>query len=493
MKKTKNYIMASIIVLFVSIMLGSCNEKSNPSEDKNEIEDVYNVSYEGFIYDIIDGKAICDGYEGTPETINIPSYITYEDYENIEFEVVKINGYAFQDCSSLISITIPDSITSIGSYAFVGCSSLTSVTIPDSVTDVGSNAFEYCYNLVYNVENNGKYLGNENNPYLVFISPTSENITTCEINKNARVIAGGAFEFCEDLKSVKIPDSVITIGNASFHGCTSLTSAEIPDSVTELGALAFKDCTSLNVVNFSELNKIKRINNFTFEGCSSLTSFDIPYPVTSIGISAFSGCTNLKYVSIYDSVTFVDEDAFAGCDNLIYNTYENCNYLGNEGNPYLILMGPVSKDIDALETHEKTKVIACGAFYNCVNLRSVIISDLVTAIYDSTFADCHFLTTVKLGASITSIGYNAFYNCVSLESIVIPSSLMIIDQAAFYKCNKLKNIYYKALSTDWSNVTILNNNSPFTTATIYFYSDTKPAKEGNFWHYADDSRVPIIW
>ena len=71
--------------------------------------------------------------------LNIPEKVTNPD-NSVEYTVTSIDWYAFEDCSGLTSVTIPNSVTSIGSYAFRDCSGLTSVTIPNSVTSIGSNA-----------------------------------------------------------------------------------------------------------------------------------------------------------------------------------------------------------------------------------------------------------------------------------------------------------------------------------------------------------------
>ena len=81
--------------------------------------------------------------------------------------VESIEGYAFEGCSSLTSITILEGVTSIGYSAFEGCSGLTSITIPDSVTSIRRNAFNGCDALQFNFDGNAQYLGSVTNPYLV--------------------------------------------------------------------------------------------------------------------------------------------------------------------------------------------------------------------------------------------------------------------------------------------------------------------------------------
>ena len=155
------------------------------------------------------------------------------------YKVTSIGDYAFRYCTSLTSVTIPDSVTRIGDNAFRECTSLTNITIPDSVTSIGGSAFSNC-----------------------------SALTSVTIGDSVTSIGNAAFYWCAALTSVTIGDSVTSIGNYAFYYCTSLTSITIPDSVTSIGSSAF-------------------------QYCSSLTSVTIPDSVTSIGGEAFYNCTSL--------------------------------------------------------------------------------------------------------------------------------------------------------------------------------------------------------
>ncbi len=158
-------------------------------------------------------NAFCDCTELT--SVTIPNSVT------------SIGKYAFRGCTGLTSITIPNSVTSIGSSAFSGCTGLTNVTIPNSVTSIGDDPFYNCNKLAYNTYSNGKYLGNDSNPYLYLCNTTGTDITNCKINENCKLIGNYAFSGCTELTSITIPNSVTSIGYSAFFDCTGLTSMTV--------------------------------------------------------------------------------------------------------------------------------------------------------------------------------------------------------------------------------------------------------------------------
>lgn len=195
---------------------------------------------EGVVYDVsADGTyAEVVGYEGTSKYVkisdiynNLPVRNIYKEaFKNAEIitviipdSVTSIGDQAFSGCRSLTSITIPDSVTSIGDFVFSCCSALTSVIIPDSVSSMGYDVFGDCKKLQYNVYGNTKYLGNADNPYHALITVESKKLSAYEIHSKTKVICDSAFKGCERLTSITIPDSVVFIGDYTFFECKSLT------------------------------------------------------------------------------------------------------------------------------------------------------------------------------------------------------------------------------------------------------------------------------
>ena len=224
-----------------------------------------------------------------------------------------------------------------------------------------------------------------------------------------------AFKDNKSITSVVIPDSVVGLGDWAFYGCTSLTSVTIGNSVTSIGDSAFYKCTSL-------------------------TSVTIPNSVTSIGSYAFAYCDSLTSVTIPDSVTSIGYSAFHNCNSNLYSEYECGTYVGDEDNPYAVLIGLTYNNLSTYKINEATKHIAYGVFNDCKRLTSITIPDSVTSIGSRAFAGCDSLTSVTIGNSVTSIGDYAFAGCDSLTSVTIPNSVTSIGDRAFYNCTSLTSV-----------------------------------------------------
>ena len=333
----------------------------------------------------------------------IPSEVIYKSKS---FKVTCLNANAFKGCSSLESITIPNSVTSIGWQAFSHCTSLESITIPNSVTSISHSTFEYC----------------------------------------------------TSLESINIPNSVTEIEIEAFRGCSSLESITIPNSVTEIGRDAFYRCTSLESITIP--NSVTKIRQQTFIGCTSLKSITIPNSVTSIWERVFSGCTSLESITIPNSVTILHDYAFENCNNLKsvilsnsltsidYGMFMNCEKLES-----LEIPGSV------VELHQSHS-FDYDTFKNCISLSKLRLASgserLVTGYWRA------WTETIKELYIDRELEYNI--PVPNLEKLEIGESVKKVQVDRLSSCSNLMTIYsYASVPPELPTM----SNEQYMDATVY--------------------------
>ena len=225
------------------------------------------------------------------ELITYPAGKTDSEYV-IPNSVISIGDSAFENCTSLTSVTIPDSVTSIGRYTFENCTSLTSVTIPNSVTSIGDDAFYNCTSL-----------------------------TSLTISDSVTSIGKYAFSGCTSLTSITIPDSVTSISYSAFENCTSLSSVTIGNSVTSIGSSAFYNTAYYNDKYNWDKGVLYLSNRLidTNDDFDSTTDYTIKDGTRFIADSVFSNCDNLISITIPNSVKSLGDNAFGSVKKVIYN------------------------------------------------------------------------------------------------------------------------------------------------------------------------------
>ncbi len=399
-------------------------------------------------YEILDdGTVEINKYNGTASSVSVPSTVDGK-------KVTKIGSWAFFDCNSLTSVTIPNGVTSIEESAFSNCTSLTGITIPNSVTRIG----------------------------------------------------GWVFYHCTSLKNINIPDSVISIGDVAFYDTAIYYNNWVNDvlyignhiievrvsedfyidkNIVTIADGAFDDTgvTNINVdinnKNYSSKNGVLYNKNKTelirYPAGKADTSFTIPNTVNIIKEGAFGSCGYLKSVAIPDSVTDIGRYAFAYCTDLskismskniknIYSdSFEGTEYYDNKSNwsDGVLYIGNCLIKADEESVSGKysikagTTAIAGSAFSCCRDITGISVPGSVTSIGRYAFDACSGLTDITLSNKISSIKSGTFCGCTSLTSITIPNSVTEIEDWAFQECVSLTSI------TIPSSVTKIGENTFF--------------------------------
>lgn len=405
------------------------------------------------------------------------------------------NGYA----TPTGYLTIPEnvehsgtvySVTAIDERAFAGCSGLITVLVPNTVTSIGDMAFSYVNNVVYSGSATGSpWNAKTVNGYLengfVFTDQTKTVLTgyygtstTVTIPSTVNSIGKDAFRGNVVMTAVSIPNSVTNIGNTSFYGCNSLTSVSIANSVTSIGSSAFAYCTGLasltipNSVISIGYGAFDRIANIVYNGSATgspwgaktvngylengfvysdatkttLTAYSgtapvivIPGTVTSIGNKAFLGCSNITSVSIPNTVTNIGSQSFYQCTGISEITIpESVITIGD--NAFAYCTGITTVHFNATNCTSMGSSLYSCAFNKCNNLSTVTFGDNVHNIPNYAFYGCSSVTSITLNESVESIGVCAFSGFSNIITLSVPNSVMSIGYNAFYG---IRNVSYQ--------------------------------------------------
>ena len=353
-----------------AIEMGSSNEtlQNTAIEYETNVTSLTPVVTDKYSYILTsDGRAF--GFKIIDKTIT--SFDFNEELPGIE--IAEISNYAFQGCTSLASITLPNNVERIGDYAFQGCTSLESVNFNNKVTSIGSYAFADC-----------------------------QSLKTINLSGNISSIGSYAFYNCTSLNSVVLGNNVHEIGYNAFYRCSSLESIVIPESVTTVGNGAFQDCSSLKTVTFE--NSETTIGSYAFAYCRVLETVNLGSKITSIGYNAFSGCNNLQSIIIPDSVTYLGNNCFNDCNRL------SSVVIGNG-----------------------VTIIENNTFGWCYNLKTVVIGSNVETIKENAFIYCYNLQAIIVPSSLILVGENAFYDCNSIKRIFFTGAEEQWNTISFHK------------------------------------------------------------
>ena len=437
-----------------------------------------------FTYKVLkDGTAEITGINDTSMVhLDIPAEID-------GYPVSTIGFFSLADCTSLVSVTIPEGVKSLRGEVFANCFRLESVTIPDSLIAIEDGTLRSKRltevvvspdHPVFAVENEA--LINRKEMKLVrFLAP--EETGTYEIAQGIRDIASCAFEFSR-VSAIVIPDSVVAIQSRAFTDSDNLQSVNIPDSVLTMGECIFDDCDALSTIEISpdhpkyeclDLCLVDKDRKEILSASGAIEGkYVIPEGVTAIGAGAFQGCRYLKELYIPNRVKDIGPYAFS-TDTVIKTcknspAQEYCKF--NERYRFTEMTkeefaeavkelegkteykspwswdnwretngshvsGPYRYSVNSDGTATITYV---NEFIKDGNIPAELDGHKVTTIDNMAFFSCEGLKEVVIPEGVTSIGDCVFESCNQLETIRIPDSLNSINGQFISYCPNVKNI-----------------------------------------------------
>ena len=235
-------------------------------------------------------------------------------------------------------------------------------------------------------------------------------------------IGSYAFNACENLVSVSLPNNIEFIELGAFYDCSNLVNVTLPENLFFMSGNPFTGCEKLAQINVSVvhpmydvvdgvlINKIEKIL-VTYPCALAASEYTIPQDIKVIGMGAFVNCTNLVDITIPDSVTAIELRAFDNCTSLTKITIPS-----------------------------GVTTINDGTFFGCTSLTDVTIPDGVMSIGNWAFVGCTSLKEITLSNSLMVLGYRAFHGCTGLENITIPNSVVNIGEHVFADCTSLAEI-----------------------------------------------------
>lgn len=360
-----------------------------------------------------DGESFGNIQKAAANENEVPYAVDEVVVDNIKYQI--INGYAKvageQDHTlPWGDIVLPDkvsyngntySVVSIEDNAFQRCSYLTSMEIPDSVISIGNNAFKSCYQM-----------------------------QKVKLPENLQSIGDRAFDTCKSLEEVKLPENLQTIGDYAFEQCDSLMKVEIPDSVTSVGKWAFDRCGSLTEVKLP--SNLQIIEEGTFCCCRNLIKVEIPSSVMSIGADAFEQCEKMEEIKLPLNLQTIGEEAFQSCSQL----------RGVEIPDSVTDIGKAAffecYSLEEVKLSQNLRTIEQATFESCSKLKKIEIPDSITSIEGYAFMLCSSLEEVTLPSNLQIIKMNAFAYTSLIEEIEVPDSVKTMGRCAFAYNNKLK-------------------------------------------------------
>jgi len=422
---------------------------------------------EGLEYEISLDSVTITGYKGSERELKIPARIKGRP-------VLSIGDEAFWDSANVTSIVIPEGVEHIGYQAFAYCYTLESLTLPESLKQIDDQALRGCRNIrsvqmkeehpIFECRNG--FLIDKSVGKLLAYWGTEEEVVIAD---GVKEIAACAFYGNEHLTCVTMPYGVKKIGSLAFASCSNLQQVGMADTVASIGERSFAFCGRLREINISK--GVRVIEKGVFAECRSLAQVVIPEGVESIMAGAFERCDRLREVYIAKSVMEIDKNAFPTNEKRLVIHAENgsksLDFAMQNSRKYAYSMNMEVKPLPEFEVEDlggglvkiaayngwRENVVIPGridgkrvslidehAFFNNMNVKSVIVSEGVSSIAKGAFSGCQNLESVQIADSVVRFGIELFQGCSKLKNVSLGEGMKEIPYGMFNCCRSLERI-----------------------------------------------------
>lgn len=416
----------------------------------------YDMEVDGIYYNVSQNEATVtyaseQGVASYSGNVVIPSSFTYG---GTTYNVTGIGNNAFEACTDLTTITIPNSITWIGEYAFYGCTNLYGSNgnyyfyLTDKIVSIRNYAFGggnaiIRFEVDPNNDNFSSYNGvlyNKSKTKLIsFPSGAAQTVLTSSFFPSTlTTIGNGAFGDCDQLTGLELPGTVTQIGGWAFDGCTGLKRVIIPESVTTIGTCAFRYAYNIEKV-ICLVSTPPAIDDEAFS-CFNIATLVVP----SSSLTAYSNAAEWKRFSSIKATNFdfVYNGVFykiTSSTNKTVAVVRSIDELPNDCYDYMGVVSIPPTVTYAGNTYTVTTIENYAFYYN-KQLESVYLPSTVTTIGELAFYHCENLSSLSLPEGLTEIGRYTMGHCINMTSVTLPETLNTIAQYAFYQCEKLTQV-----------------------------------------------------
>ena len=381
-------------------------------------------------------------------------FVTYTDGS----DKILVNYYG-----GIFNPVLPQDITEINAYAFAGYDQLRSVTIPSSLKKIQANAFYRCNQM--------------ERAYITDLASWCEveleDYTANPMNYATRIFIEG-----QEKTSLTLPQTLTEIKPYTFYNMEGIMELTLPSTVEKIGKSAFSWCPDLQTVNLN--NTLQEIGDGAFNGCKNLNGIYLPESLERIGARAFAQ-SGLTGISLPKNILSLGNGGFEHCKSLAEVELGGLKDIPKEAFQYCTLLKEIIFS-------ENVETIGASAFLYCNEMQSISLPTTLKRIDNDAFLFCEKLTAITIPDTVSYVGMGAFAHCTSLTKVVVGSGVETIEGYAFDSCEALVEVFYKGDEESFKRITVGGNNQPFDQATLYYYSETTPETEGNFWYY-DNSEI----